>query len=622
MLVIRILALQAALATARILGRQDGLPEGDGEVIASTPAVVEEVVPLPTPEAPVTPPGDVVPLSDTPAVPEPTTPALPDGPVDVIPEPVPDGGESAPEAPEAPITPVPNTPVVTPEEPAPFPDTTPVDTTPTSAPEVIQPESSSAPEPSPEPAPSPQPDPEVQPEPEPQPQPDPQPNPAPAPVLTPEPAPAPVPVPVPDVAPGDSAPNVPAAPPLTTPDDTSNGVPGSPAAPVTPITAPDPVPVPPADQNQDEEDPVAAPTPGGAVVFNPPGTVASPSSPAAPPADLDSGDDAPEPTPPDPAQASPSSPPGSDATAPALGPVVTTPAPRPSTSLVTSDGSTFLSVFTPPTPTAVAALISGSAPTNPGTTPGTSDPFTNGQPGAQDLPEGTIPGAGGEDESSSSSSNTDDSNNNGGNESENTQSTDNNNSASDGGGGMPQTTKIALGVAGGATGMVLLILGMWILWKRRMRSGSRRQSDHYLSDGGEGGSSGPRSLQERQKMDWESEHDTPFEFGFDINRRPSSREKGEYDSQQQEGQQQAQVVVPTQEGDKLPAHDMPNHNRSNISNNGSGIGVGVGVVGQQQYAELEGSTVGVAVAGGGGGGVGLARSGSSASAESVRSYRK
>jgi hypothetical protein len=87
------------------------------------------------------------------------------------------------------------------------------------------------------------------------------------------------------------------------------------------------------------------------------------------------------------------------------------------------------------------------------------------------------------------------------------------------GGGMPMGTKIAVGVAGGAGGVMVLVVVLYVFWKRRMRRSAWRKK---LEGPGSGeakfnvaGSTSGSS--EGGKVEWVETrgHDVTFDFGFE-----------------------------------------------------------------------------------------------------------
>ncbi|KXX79721.1 hypothetical protein MMYC01_203776 [Madurella mycetomatis] len=150
-------------------------------------------------------------------------------------------------------------------------------------------------------------------------------------------------------------------------------------------------------------------------------------------------------------------------------------------------GSTFMSVFIPPAPTAANAAIQA------------GDGNTDNDPNSSPPPD---------------NDNSNDGDNNGNNNNgdtnpfsqpnENNLDTTNTQATTSGAEdqGMPLGTKIGVGVGVGAGSIVLVVVATWLLWRRRMRRQGR------VADAEE-----PPTLQDRQKLDWESEHDVAFDFG-------------------------------------------------------------------------------------------------------------
>ncbi|KAL2177717.1 uncharacterized protein P884DRAFT_242957 [Thermothelomyces heterothallicus CBS 202.75] len=175
---------------------------------------------------------------------------------------------------------------------------------------------------------------------------------------------------------------------------------------------------------------------------------------------------------------------------------------EPVSTLVTTSGTTFLSVFVPPTPTGRLAVIgdtgeplptldlSGQSPSSPegdgnsdDKSPATGEDETAAGSGGSPTESGTTGGTGGKgiEESSSSSSSSD---------------------------GLPLKTKIGIGVGAGAASIAIAVTATLILWKIRM---GRRPASSSAEDRERGASTTP---QEKAKMDFESEHDVAFDFGF------------------------------------------------------------------------------------------------------------
>ncbi|AEO60821.1 hypothetical protein MYCTH_2310461 [Thermothelomyces thermophilus ATCC 42464] len=177
---------------------------------------------------------------------------------------------------------------------------------------------------------------------------------------------------------------------------------------------------------------------------------------------------------------------------------------EPVSTLVTTSGTTFLSVFVPPTPTGRLAVIgdtgeplptldlSGQSPSSPegdgssdDKSPATAEDETAAGSGGSPTESGTTGGTGGKGIESSSSSSS---------------------SSSD---GLPLKTKIGIGVGAGAGSIAIAVTATLILWKIRM--GRRPASSSSSEDRERGASPTP---QEKAKMDFESEHDVAFDFGF------------------------------------------------------------------------------------------------------------
>ncbi|EGS21850.1 uncharacterized protein CTHT_0037210 [Thermochaetoides thermophila DSM 1495] len=81
---------------------------------------------------------------------------------------------------------------------------------------------------------------------------------------------------------------------------------------------------------------------------------------------------------------------------------------------------------------------------------------------------------------------------------------------------LPMSTKIgiAIGVAGGA--VVLLATAVLVLWRRRMGRGAEHREQASKNDVEKNG--GRITPEEKQKMDWESNHDVEFDFAKFLRR--------------------------------------------------------------------------------------------------------
>ncbi|KAK4188118.1 hypothetical protein QBC35DRAFT_531952 [Podospora australis] len=510
MLVIHVLWLQAALAMAQlptlndlldgegVVGRQDegsvAVPAIDEQPIASA----EEAVP--------SAPGLLDLIGTDAAVPVPTIASTDESIPDAITDPIIGSTDILDVGEEAPVTSV-DVVEEPPVTPIPVPEPTPVETVAeTPAPEVVvQPPELPTPEPTPvtEQAPPP-------------------PPPLPVPVAVdeqeeevqqpveeitvPSPAPAPDPVVVPDPVPEPDADVVEVTPPapIAVPATSEAAVP-SPE-----VTAPA------ADEGADVFVPPAAasPTQDTAAATSP---ATSPATAPPPSTDSDTDNDnsdssadaairtataSPDST------SGPSSGSNDEESLPITAPVETinTPATptaeaqEPVLTLVTTDGSTFMSVFIPPAPTQAIAVIQGTGfpSSDSSSSSGDSSSPDNSRINTDGPYVDTV------DPDSPSSPPTRASNSS----------------------GLSTETKIGVGAGLGVGSVVLAVVVTYLLWHKRMGSGPfrRRSAKKGHKRGGsdlEKGGSGTLSVEEKQKLDWESEHDMPFDFGF-----PRERERG------------------------------------------------------------------------------------------------
>lgn len=185
---------------------------------------------------------------------------------------------------------------------------------------------------------------------------------------------------------------------------------------------------------------------------------------------------------------------------------------EPILTLVTSPESTFLSVFVPPSPTQVLAALdnpdfpssialrvstdpnglvvplpTNSASLDPNSNPNGGDPLSAPDDSSNPDSDPSRPGGGSSDSDS-----------------------------------LPMSTKIGLGVGLGVGSIVLVVIVVYILWKKRMAGGG---GEPRWEDASSGSSSHKKSgsdvekgagmgFDARQKLDWESEHDVAFDFGF------------------------------------------------------------------------------------------------------------
>ncbi|KAK4173155.1 hypothetical protein QBC36DRAFT_303893 [Triangularia setosa] len=164
-----------------------------------------------------------------------------------------------------------------------------------------------------------------------------------------------------------------------------------------------------------------------------------------------------------------------------------------------ANGSPFISVFVPPQPTQVNAVIDDTDTNIPPPPPSTSDttnPLTNTNlsPSDNDNPLADLPAP-------------------------STSATPSIES------GIPLSTKIGVAAGLGAGSLILLIVMIYIMWHKRMgnspfsrghkRSGSAgSNTSRDLESGHQRHNNSGLPVQERQKLDWESEHDVAFDFGF------------------------------------------------------------------------------------------------------------
>ncbi|KAK4222893.1 hypothetical protein QBC38DRAFT_447851 [Podospora fimiseda] len=305
----------------------------------------------------------------------------------------------------------------------------------------------------------------------------------------------------------------------------------TPAQTPVPISAPAPESSPaavPAPQPSDGPAPApvssAAPVPaseatGGAGVFVPP---APASSEAATPEESspNNDDSQPEPTAASPTNAPAESPvpAGAETTSPPA--AVSSDPEEPFLTLVTSPGSTFLSLFTPPAPTGVLAAIQDDDESNssPAAEIGTDN---NISPVSTDSPKSP-------DDDANSNGTLDAPDDSSGTGLVRTQVEPK---------GLTTSTKIGLGVGLGVGSVVLLVVVVYIMWHRRMASGREVEFEYAESYTGKhkrGGSKGSDlekgvGIDERQKLDWESEHDVAFDFGFvkrDVSVKKKAAEEG------------------------------------------------------------------------------------------------
>ncbi|KAK3989366.1 hypothetical protein QBC44DRAFT_381583 [Cladorrhinum sp. PSN332] len=472
MLVIRLFWLQAALVMAQLPTLEDVLAVGGGdssEVAApvqseeATPSVsLEDLVGGPVPSAAATNDSPDINLDDV------------TGPTDVL-----DLGEAAPVI-------VADPPITSTQDAVSVPAPVSVDpVVETSAAQVPAPQPTSEPTPVTEEAPPPPP-PVIIPAPDQQ---DDDEETTQEPIAAPTPAPAPVPVPVP--APESSA----AAAPAPQPSDEPAPAPASSAA---AATAPE--------------------VTNGAGVFVPPAPASSEA--AAPEESSDNDNLNPQPESTAPAGAAPTNVPAdAQATSPPSSDSSNSNPQEPILTLVTAADSTFLSVFTPPAPTGVLAAIQDADNSN-------SDPIP--VTAGTDLNLGTLP-----TNSPGSNSNNANPNSNGPFESPDGDVSDGIVRTQVESNGLSTSTKIGLGVGLGVGSVVLLVVVVYIMWHRRMASGREpdfeyaKKSHHHKRSGSKSSDveKGGMGFDQRQKLDWESEHDVAFDFGFGVKRGVSARKK-------------------------------------------------------------------------------------------------
>ncbi|KAL2261625.1 hypothetical protein VTK26DRAFT_3744 [Humicola hyalothermophila] len=184
--------------------------------------------------------------------------------------------------------------------------------------------------------------------------------------------------------------------------------------------------------------------------------------------------------------------------------------------LITASGSTFMSVFIPPSP---AAVLNGNI----------IDTSGGDDSGMGDIANAdTNPFSDGGRVNNNNNNNNNDPSSPSSPSDPNSPNPEINNTVSKGNDAdngdveeeaLPLSTKIGVGVGVGAGTVVLVVALTWLLWRRRMRKGR--------ADGRSSSSRGDleataRTPEEKAKMDWESEHDVAFDFGAFL-RRATSR---------------------------------------------------------------------------------------------------
>ncbi|KAK4126369.1 hypothetical protein N657DRAFT_643157 [Parathielavia appendiculata] len=173
--------------------------------------------------------------------------------------------------------------------------------------------------------------------------------------------------------------------------------------------------------------------------------------------------------------------------------------------LITASGSTFMSVFVPPSPTGAVAAIDGANDLSSGPNNGDTDPFqTSPESDPDENGNNTNAGLGGGTASNTTRAGTD--------------SRDTNDRApSD----IPLPTRIGIGIGVGAGSILTVVIITVVFWKRRMsRHGPPSDSERGMSP----------TPQDKAKMDVESEHDLAFDFGGffrdRVRRNPSHGSQG------------------------------------------------------------------------------------------------
>ncbi|KAK4041597.1 hypothetical protein C8A01DRAFT_34321 [Parachaetomium inaequale] len=168
---------------------------------------------------------------------------------------------------------------------------------------------------------------------------------------------------------------------------------------------------------------------------------------------------------------------------------------------ITASGTTFMSVFVPPSPTGRVAVIDG-ADNNLNTNPsggggGQTGTSPNNNPNESDTTLSDNPAGNANTALTGAGPGTDLSNPTA---EKGIQSADTS--------GLSLPTKIGIGVGAGAGTVLLVVVLILVLWKRRMGRGP----PSVMGGDSERGGATP-TPQEKAKMDWESEHDVAFDFG-------------------------------------------------------------------------------------------------------------
>jgi hypothetical protein len=186
-----------------------------------------------------------------------------------------------------------------------------------------------------------------------------------------------------------------------------------------------------------------------------------------------------------------------------------TASPSPIISLTTVGGSIVMSVFVPPAPTAANAAIQAGGTAVPNANPVAVQNPNPALGGSENTSPFTQPVSSGDDDTSITdpSDNLDTSSNPGSSATPAAV-------ASDADQDLPMGTKIGIGVGVGAGSIAVLACITWLLWRRRMR-GRQPWRSSRLADAEEPppAMSVVGGLQERQKMEFESEHDVEFDLG-------------------------------------------------------------------------------------------------------------
>lgn len=143
-----------------------------------------------------------------------------------------------------------------------------------------------------------------------------------------------------------------------------------------------------------------------------------------------------------------------------------------------------MSDFVPPSPTGAVAAVDGSGANTDANRPNSTPNSTTGLDEKPKADPSTQTGGGGTNDNQKPQGATV--------------------GATQGRDGLPLPTKIGIGVGAGAGTILLVVLIMVVLWRRRMRG-------RYYADSE--GRHTPTTPEEKQKLDWESEHDVAWDFG-------------------------------------------------------------------------------------------------------------